>query len=97
MTQEDWTLMKDPVPHSLVGLYTEIRLDLSPGAAAKAKENRARGIMKGMQEACVRVVTKISSCRVNTTSRRGIKRLGISFGSIFLLFSNKSSRGPLSL
>ena len=30
-----------------------------------------------------RVVTKISSCRVNTTSRRGIKRLGISFGSIF--------------
>ena len=43
-----------------------------------------------------RVVTKISSCRVNTTSRRGIKQLGISFGSIFLLFSNKSSRGPLS-
>ena len=43
-----------------------------------------------------RVVTKISSCRVNTTSRQGIKRLGISFGSIFLLFSNKSSRGPLS-
>ena len=44
----------------------------------------------------IRVVTKISSCRVNTTSRRGIERLGISFGSIFLLFSNKSSRGPLS-
>ena len=41
----------------------------------------------------IRVVTKISSCRVNTTSRRGIKQLGISFGSIFLLFSNKSSRG----
>ena len=39
-----------------------------------------------------RVVTKISSCRVNTTRRR----LGISFGSIFLLFSNKRSRGPLS-
>ena len=38
-----------------------------------------------------RVVTKISSCQVNTTSRRGIKRLGI-----FVLFSNKSSRGPLS-
>ena len=44
----------------------------------------------------IRVVTKISSCRVNTTRRRGIKQLGISFGSIFLLFSNKSSRGPLS-
>ena len=43
-----------------------------------------------------RVVTKILSCRVNTTSRRGIKWLGICFGSIFLLFSNKSSRGPLS-
>ena len=42
-----------------------------------------------------RVVTKISSCRVNTTRRRGIKWLKISFGSIFLLFSNKSSRGPL--
>ena len=43
-----------------------------------------------------RVVTKISSCPVNTTSRQGIKQLGISFGSIFLLFPNKSSRGPLS-
>ena len=43
-----------------------------------------------------RVVTKISSCRVNTTSKWGIKWLGISCGSIFLLFSNKSSRGPLS-
>ena len=42
----------------------------------------------------IRVVTKISSCRVNTTSRRGIRWLGISFGSIFLLFFNKSSRGP---
>ena len=44
-----------------------------------------------------RVVIKISSCRVNTTSRRGIKRLGIPFGSIFLLFSNKSSRGATLL
>ena len=44
----------------------------------------------------IRVVTKILSCRVNTTSRRGIKRLGISFGSIFLILSNKSSRGQLS-
>ena len=43
-----------------------------------------------------RVVTKISSCWVNTTSRRGIKWLGISFGSIFVLFFKKSSRGPLS-
>ena len=43
-----------------------------------------------------RAVTKIASCRVNTTSRRGIKQLGISFGSIFLLFSYESSRGPRS-
>ena len=43
-----------------------------------------------------RAVTKISSCRVNTTSRRGIKQLEISFGSIFLLFSYESSRGPHS-
>ena len=42
----------------------------------------------------IRDVTKISSCWVNTTSRQGIKQLGISFGSIFLLFSNESSQGP---
>ena len=28
----------------------------------------------------------------NTTSRRGIRQLGVSFGSIFLLFSFKGSR-----
>ena len=43
-----------------------------------------------------RAVTKILSCRVNTTSRRGIKQLEISFGSIFLPFSYESSRGPRS-
>ena len=37
-----------------------------------------------------RVVTKISNCRVNTTSRGEIRQLGISFGSIFLLFSYES-------
>ena len=37
--------------------------------------------------AVYRAVTKISSCQVNTTSRWEIKQLGISFGSIFLLFS----------
>ena len=40
-----------------------------------------------------RAVTRISSCRVNTTSRRGIKQLGISFGSFFCLFSFVSSWG----
>ena len=43
-----------------------------------------------------RAVTKISSCWVNTTSRLGIKQLGISFGSSFLLFSYESSWGPCS-
>ena len=36
------------------------------------------------------VNTKISKCRVNTTSRWGIKQLGISFGFIFLLFPYES-------
>ena len=40
------------------------------------------------------VVTEISSCQVNTTSRQGMKQLGISFGSIFLLFSSESSQVP---
>ena len=40
-----------------------------------------------------RVVTKISNCWVNTTSRWKIKQLGISFGSIFLLFSYESNLG----
>ena len=40
-----------------------------------------------------RVVTKISRCWVNTTSRRGIKQLWVSFGYIFLLFSFKVAGG----
>ena len=44
----------------------------------------------------IRVVTKISSCQANTKSRRGIKQLGISFLSILLPFSFKSSREPRS-
>ena len=43
-----------------------------------------------------RAVTKISSCHINTTNRQGIKQLGISFGSIFLLFSYEVSQGPRS-
>ena len=33
-----------------------------------------------------RVVTEISSCRVNTTSRRGIKRLGIFLAVLFFFY-----------
>ena len=43
-----------------------------------------------------RVVTKISSCQANTTSRRGgggIKQPGISFGCISFLFSYERSWG----
>ena len=40
-------------------------------------------------------VTKILSCRVNTTSRQGIKQLGISFYIIFLPFSCESSSGRI--
>ena len=40
----------------------------------------------------IRVVTKVSSSCVNTTSRQVIKQLG----SIFLLFSYESSWGPRS-
>ena len=40
----------------------------------------------------VGVVTK----NLSTTSRLGIKQLGISFGPIFLLFSYESSWGPRS-
>ena len=46
----------------------------------------------------IRVVTKMSSFRVNTISRRGIKRLGISFGSIFFYFPIKvAGENPRSL
>ena len=43
-----------------------------------------------------RVATKISSCRVSTSSRWGIKQVAISFGFDFLLFSNESGWGPHS-
>ena len=39
---------------------------------------------------------RFQSCWVNITSRRGIKQLGISSGSIFILFSSEISRAPHS-
>ena len=41
-------------------------------------------------------VTKILSCRVNTTSRQGIKQLRITIDSIFPIFSYQNSRRPCS-
>ena len=86
---------------SLVWVWGQFWLGAPPAQANKALFFSPRNSHKwGFQLFSThdkhRVVTKISSCRVNTTSRRGIKRLGICFGSIFLLFSNKSSQGPLS-
>ena len=43
----------------------------------------------------MKVVTKILSCWVNITSRCGIKQLGVSSGSIFLLFANEISWGHI--
>ena len=40
--------------------------------------------------------TKIISCQVNTSSRQGIKQLGISFGCILILFAYESSYGSHS-
>ena len=51
-----------------------------------------------MTKISCRDVTKISSCWVNKTSRRGIRQLGIFFGYIFLLhvFSSESSQGHIN-
>ena len=56
----------------------------------KKKETRFSKFNKHKK---ARFVTKISNCRVNTSSRGEIKQLGISFGSIFLLFSYESIWG----
>ena len=75
--------------------YTSVVILAMCGHGVRHKTGCLSIITHNLKE-CNRVVTKISSCRVNTISRWGIKQLGISFGSIFLLFSNKSSRGPHS-
>ena len=45
-----------------------------------------------MSHYIIRDFTKISSCWVNTTSRRGIKQTGIAFGFIFHYFPTKVAR-----
>ena len=42
-------------------------------------------------------VIKFSSSRVNATNKQGIKQLGISFGSIFLLFFFALARGHVHI
>ena len=51
-------------------------------------------VLSNFGETSFRVVTKILSCQVNTTSGQEIKQPGISFGSVFLAFSNESSWDP---
>ena len=43
---------------------------------------------------CRRAVTKISICQVNTTNRREIKQLGISFASILYYSRSPMTRTP---
>ena len=43
-------------------------------------------VLSNLGETSCRVVIKILSCRVNTTSGQEIKQPGISFGSVFLSF-----------
>ena len=59
----------------------------------KERKEKRNKISKFNKHKEARVVTKISNCRVNTSSRGEIKQLGISFGSIFLLFSYESIWG----
>ena len=54
-----------------------------------------RGLRRAFKGLQIRDVTKISSCQENTKSTRGIRQLGISFGSIFLLSSYERSWGHI--
>ena len=55
-------------------------------------------VLSNLGETSFRVVTKILSCQVNTTSGQEIKQPGISFGSVFLHFPMKvaGTQGPHS-
>ena len=91
------SLMKKPRPWGLERSL-QARKEVQTEFTGEQEEVRGKdtGCGKKSRAILLRVVTKISSCRVNTTSGQGIKQLGISFGSIFLLFSFESSRGRRS-
>ena len=60
--------------------------NIRPGKPRAFDHHLCQGSGK-LEPGIVRVVTKISSCRVHTTLQvegQGIKQLGISFSSIFL-------------
>ena len=73
------------------GQYPETQERRFQGAGVKIHKN-SRG-SKSFRWCIFRVVTNTSSCRVNTTSKWGIKQLGISFGSIFFYFPLKVAGG----
>ena len=52
-------------------------------ATTKTKTKTKADKFEALAPNSFRAVTKVLGCRVNTTSRRGIKQLEISFGSIF--------------
>ena len=70
-----------------IGLSLERLREVKKRKKEKKKETR---FLKFNVHKKARVVTKISNCQVNTTSRGGIKQLGISFVFNFLLFSYES-------
>ena len=76
------------------GVFQQVR-----SSQKKTKEPNNRVLLGALLFGCVvsfgRVVAKISSCGVNTTSRRGIKHLEVSFGSDFFYFPIKVAGATL--
>ena len=75
-----------------VGLSLELLWEVKKKKERKEKKKETRFLKFNIHKKA-RVVTKISNCRVHAKSRGEIKQLGISFGSIFLLFSYESIWG----
>ena len=75
-----------------VGLSLEWLWEVKNKKKKKRKKEKKRET-RFLKFSIHKKTTKISNCRVNTTSRGEIEQLGISFSSIFLLFSYESIRG----
>ena len=96
----DWHIEKWSLFQTLWDMSCSPRPTLTDYARIKTNQDKKQRIRKHVKGPAVTVVhttckqmcavsrdvTKISSCQVNTTSRRGIKQLGISFSAMFLLF-----------
>ena len=79
--------------------YSGVFQQVQSSPKKKTKESNNRVLLGALLFGCVvsfgRVVAKISSCGVNTTSRRGIKHLEVSFGSDFFYFPIKVAGATL--